>query len=193
AHPGTWPGIGRFVYLSDARFLPKGETGLHPHQEIDVISAMVEGRVVHGGSLEDGRELAAFDVQVQRGGGEGFEHNEINPDDRESRMIQMWALPERPGEPAGYKAYRPDWGATTRVYGGPSEQTDTFAGGTQIHVALLRRGGAVSAPGEFMAYIVSGRGEVAGTVVSEGDMLRGGGLDFRADSDVLLIWVHTLP
>jgi hypothetical protein len=77
----AWSGIGNFVYLADARFVPKGETGMHPHREIDVISVMVEGRIAHGGSLEHGQELNPFDVQVQRAGGEGFSHNETNPDD----------------------------------------------------------------------------------------------------------------
>ncbi len=114
----TWAGIGNLVYLADARYVPKGETGLHGHKEIDVISVMVEGRVDHEGSLENGRGLAAFDVQVQRAGGEGFSHNEINPDDHENRMIQLWVLPEEVGQPAGYKVYRPQKGGQTRVYGG---------------------------------------------------------------------------
>ena len=33
-------------------------------------------------------------VQVQRAGGEGFVHNEVNPDDKENRIIQMWVTPE---------------------------------------------------------------------------------------------------
>ena len=32
--PGTWEGIGHFVYLADARFIPKGETRLHRHREM---------------------------------------------------------------------------------------------------------------------------------------------------------------
>ena len=54
---GTSPGIGRFVYLADARFLPHGDTRMHTHNEIDVISVMVEGRIQHEGSLEHGQEL----------------------------------------------------------------------------------------------------------------------------------------
>ena len=50
----AWDGIGNFVYLADARFLPKGETRFHNHKEIDVISVMVEGRIMHKGSLEHG-------------------------------------------------------------------------------------------------------------------------------------------
>lgn len=72
----TSEGIGNLVYLADARFAPYGETTMHPHKEIDVISVMVEGRVMHEGSLEHGNHLQAGDVQVQRAGGEGFSHNE---------------------------------------------------------------------------------------------------------------------
>lgn len=69
---GSWPGIGNFVYLADARFLPHGETGMHPHHEIDVISVMVEGRIAHGGTLGEGEEIGPHEVQVQRAGGGGI-------------------------------------------------------------------------------------------------------------------------
>jgi redox-sensitive bicupin YhaK (pirin superfamily) len=85
--PGAQAGLGNFVYLADARFMPHGETKMHPHKEIDVISVMLEGRIAHQGSLEHGQELNVFDVQVQRAGGEGFYHNEVNPDNEENRMI----------------------------------------------------------------------------------------------------------
>jgi redox-sensitive bicupin YhaK (pirin superfamily) len=118
ADPGTWSGLGNFVYLADARFLPKGETKMHSHKEIDVISVMVEGRIAHKGSLEHGQEMKSTDAQSQRAGGEGFSHNEVNPDDTENRMIQLWVLPERTGEPASYKFFQPKPGKVTRVYGG---------------------------------------------------------------------------
>ena len=43
ANPGTRPGLGRFVYLADARFLPKGDTRMHDHREIDVVSVVENG------------------------------------------------------------------------------------------------------------------------------------------------------
>ena len=86
---GTSPGLGRFVYLADASFLPHGDTRMHEHREVDVISVMVAGRIRHEGSLEDGQELQPGTIQVQRAGGEGFSHNEINPDSSKNRMIQL--------------------------------------------------------------------------------------------------------
>ena len=65
-----------------------------------------------------GASVQADQVQVQRAGGQGFYHNEINPDDQPNRMIQLWVLPETPGEPAGYKVYDLVKGQLVRIYGG---------------------------------------------------------------------------
>lgn len=54
-------------------------------------------------------------MQVQRDGGEGFNHNEINPDDSKNRMLQVWALPEIKGQPASYKFYSPKLDGVTRI------------------------------------------------------------------------------
>jgi len=199
ANPTAWAGLGSFVYLADARFQPHGDTQLHPHREIDVISVMVEGRIAHEGSLGHGEQIAAPGVQVQRAGGEGFTHNEVNPDDTENRMIQLWALPESEGGRAGYKVYQPRWGAATRVYGGPAGQTETFASQTVIDVVLLKKGEPYSLSGEFMAYVTQGNGHVKGqnaakssVEVKDGDLLRGQDLEFQAQSDTHLIVIHLL-
>lgn len=126
----SWRGIGNFVYLADAKFLPNGETHLHPHKEIDVISVLVEGRIEHQGTLQEGKIINVNQVQVQRAGGEGFTHNEINPDDKENRMIQLWIQPENSGEPVGYKLYDLQQGKINRVYGGRTENKEFFPSNT---------------------------------------------------------------
>ena len=64
ADSGSWSGIGNFVYLADVKFIPKGETHLHPHKEIDVISVVVDGRIFHEGTLEEGNVINTNQVQV---------------------------------------------------------------------------------------------------------------------------------
>jgi len=188
--PGTWLGIGNFVYLADARFNPHGETRLHSHREVDVLSLMVEGRIAHEGSLEHGQEVSAGQVQVQRAGGEGFSHNEINPDDEKNRMIQFWVLPEVPGAPAGYKLYTPEPGNLMRVYGGPDGQDDTYAAKTLIDVGTLGKGKEYKISGPFMVYLTTGSGLANGEKVTEGDMIRGEDLAFEASQDTQMIAVH---
>jgi redox-sensitive bicupin YhaK (pirin superfamily) len=190
AEAGAWDGLGNFVYLADARFLPKGETRLHRHREIDVISVMVEGRILHEGSLQHGQHIECGQVQAQRAGGEGFSHNEINPDDAENRMIQLWVLPERSGERADYKVYHPGEGQLTRVYGGSTDQYETLDGHTLIDVGSVAKGGDVSLQGHFLAYVTQGSGQMNGQMVTDGDLVRGEDLAFNAEEHSQLIIVH---
>ena len=180
-------GIGNFVYLADANFMPKGETGLHSHREIDVISVMVAGRISHAGSLEHGQNLDAGAVQIQRAGAEGFSHNEINPNDHENQMLQIWVLPDEPGERAGYKVFRPAAGERTRVYGGSKDQQDTFYSKTFIDVANVGSGEIVSQPGEAMAYLSKGSGLVSGQPIAARTLVRASDIEFIADDESQLI------
>jgi len=188
----AWDGIGNFVYLADARFIPKGDTGMHPHHEVDVISVIVQGRIAHAGSLGDGQNLVAGDVQVQRAGGEGFRHNEVNPDVTENRMIQLWVLPEEKGQPAGYRVYQPRAGVVTRVYGGRRGQNETFASRTTIDVAMLEAGQEIRFDGLFLGYLTKGRGLANGNEVADGDLLRGEELSFEALEDAQLTVVQRI-
>ena len=187
----AWDGIGNFVYLADARFLPKGETRLHSHKEIDVISVMVEGRIMHEGSLEHGQQMESHHVQAQRAGGEGFSHNEINPDDAENRMVQLWVLPEQQGQAAGYKLYSPKKGELTRVYGGEAGQETTLDSHTLIDVAIVSEGKSISLSAPVMAYITRGSGTLNEQAVKEGDLIRCDTLEFEAKDDTQLIIIHT--
>ena len=188
---GAWPGIGNFVYLADAKFIPNGETHLHNHKEIDVISVIIEGRIAHEGTLQEGNIIESNQVQVQRAGGEGFAHNEINLEDKENRIIQMWVTPERAGQPADYKSYTLNQGVT-RVYGGDSNQDETFSSSTIVDVGLIDVNKTISFDGEFLAYVTVGNGILNGEKVSNGDLIRGNDATFQAESDSQIIIVRKI-
>ncbi len=187
---GAWQGFGNLVYVADARLLPHGETRLHEHREIDVISVMLEGRLAHEGSLAHGKSLAAYDVQVQRSGAEGFSHNEINPDDNENRLIQLWVLPEECGEAADYRCFRSESGRVTRVYGGSREQALTIPGRTCIDVIRLNGGQTVDIDKPALVYLCEGRGFANEDSVADGTLMRCDQLTFDATENVCLIIVH---
>ncbi|MDX2463695.1 MAG: pirin family protein [Porticoccus sp.] len=208
---GSWPGLGNFVYLADARFMPHGETRMHNHMEIDVISVMVEGSIAHQGSMGHGQDLHANDVQVQRAGGEGFSHNEVNPDDKLNRMIQLWILPEKKGQAASYKlqatsyklqatsyklqatsykVYQPAKGKLTLIYGGTDSTENSFPANTHIGIALLDAGQTIEIPTTFIAYLTRGTGIANNENIQDGDLLRGRNLQFRAATDSQLITIH---
>jgi len=179
----TWDGLGNFVYLADAYFDPYGETKMHPHKELDVISIMLEGTINHEGSLEHGTSISSGKVQVQRAGGEGFAHNEINPDARKNRMIQLWVLPENKGEPAGYKLYDVGKNKLTQIYGGTKNQNDTFDSHTVLEVGRFSKNEEIKKSGDFLAYITEGEALVNNTKVKDGDLIRGTDFHFKASSE----------
>ncbi len=189
--PRTFNGLGNFIYLADAQFNPKGETRMHPHHEIDVISVMAEGRIEHAGSLEHGANLEAGQAQVQRAGGEGFSHNEINPDITRNQLIQIWVLPDNAGEPAGYKLYSPKNGQLNKIYGGAKtsnpDSAEHFNSQTAIAVAPLASTDTIEQTGELMAYLSKGRGTLNGIEVGAGTLVRANGLRFSASAQSQLI------
>lgn len=157
-----------------------------------MISVMVEGRIAHGGSLEDGQVLSAPQVQVQRAGGDGFQHNEVNPDATTNRMIQLWVLPDEKGQAAGYQVYEPAPGRVTRVFGGDTTQSDSLTSRTSIDIAILNKEQDASFAGEFLAYLTKGRASANGIEIADGDLIRGDGLTITALEDIQLIVVQPL-
>ena len=187
----TMDGIGNFIYLADANFLPHGETGMHGHREVDVISVMVEGRISHAGSLEHGQGLKAGFSQVQRAGGEGFQHNEINPDSSSNQMIQLWVMPDESGEPAGYKVYESVKGEVTNIYGGAKDQSNTFHSQTSISVVNTFAAQIIIHDGAVMAYLSKGSGEMNGEKIQARTLLRSeSGLTFKASEESQLILIY---
>lgn len=95
----SWQGLGAMRYLAHAHFKPKGQTGLHHHSNVTIITIVTEGEFLHKGSLtsntsDDGDIIRAGQVLIQGAGKKGFRHNEINPLDTHSRLIQIWLEPE---------------------------------------------------------------------------------------------------
>lgn len=186
----SWDGIGNFVYLSDANFIPNGKTGLHPHREVDIISLMVEGRVKHEGTLGNGEMVNENQVQVQRAGGKGLLHNEINPDAKANRMIQIWIIPESSGYEPSYKKYTFKQNSFTRIYGGDVNSKDTFNNHTYVEVGVFSQGEKFSLQKPFLAYMTKGIAMINGEKLKDGDLFRGDLINFESieDSQIILIY-----
>ncbi len=190
-HPAAQNGLGNFVYLADANFNPKGSTGMHGHREIDVISVMVDGRVSHAGSLEHGQGLEAGMSQVQRAGGEGFQHDEVNPDTTKNHMIQLWVLPDDAGEPAGYQVFEPQVGKRVQIYGGDKSQKERFYAKTAIDVANLEAGQTLEHAGDAMLFLSKGEAMINGEKLSARTLIRDNSINFTALTDVQAILIYS--
>jgi len=99
-------------------------------------------------------------------------------------------LPEREGEPAGYRHYRLRQNGLTRVYGAESGREDAFAANTIIDIACLNSGQSVDVDVPFLAYLTRGKGFANEDILVEGTLLRGDQLTFDCTEDAQLILAH---
>lgn len=145
-------GLGALVYLADAHFLRYGSTGRHSHRQIDIVTLVMGGRLLHRGSLGDETLYEAGEVLIQRAGAQGFEHNEVNPDERPNRIIQLWMQPQQwQGAAQHERAGWPPQGRK-RVY---------RSGDTCLDLVALAEAEELMQAGDFRLYLISGAGAIA--------------------------------
>ncbi len=88
--------------LNDDIIQPASGFGEHGHEEMEILTFVVSGRLVHRDSTGGGGELRAGAVQ-HMSAGTGIRHSEVNPSsDEPARILQVWLLPERSGVAPGY-------------------------------------------------------------------------------------------
>ncbi|GGO89643.1 pirin family protein [Stakelama pacifica] len=93
----------------------------HPHRDMEIITYVRKGAITHEDNLGNRGRTEAGDVQVMSAG-TGIAHSEYNREDQETQIFQIWILPTRTGEAAG-------WGAKPFPKGERSGRFITLASG----------------------------------------------------------------
>ena len=87
-------GVGALRVFNDDRIVPGAEWPLHPHQDIESLTYVVEGHFVHADSLGNNGRLEPGAAQAMSFSHEGDLHSEKNGSaDEPMRFIQFWILP----------------------------------------------------------------------------------------------------
>ena len=122
----------------------------HPHRDMEIITYVREGAITHRDNLGNEGRTEAGDVQVMSAG-TGIVHGEYNEEDTETRIFQIWIIPDRRGEtPAwGSKPFPKDSraGAFVTLASGLAGDDDALHINTQARVA-----GATVKAGETIRY-----------------------------------------
>ena len=86
-------GVGALRVFNDDRIVAGAEWPLHPHQDIESLTYVVEGHFLHADSLGNNGHLEPGAAQVMTFSHRGDLHSEKNgsPDDG-MRFIQFWIL-----------------------------------------------------------------------------------------------------
>ena len=77
--------------------------GTHPHENMEIISYIVEGALEHKDSMGNGSVIRPGEVQ-RMSAGTGIRHSEFNPlPDQSSRLLQIWIRPNEQNVEPGYE------------------------------------------------------------------------------------------
>lgn len=100
--------FGALRVVNDDRFDPHGGFDMHPHDNMEILSYVVDGKLTHRDSLGNGSTLGRGDVQYMSAGS-GIMHSEFNDTDEPLRFLQIWILPDQKNVEPVYGDHRFDW------------------------------------------------------------------------------------
>lgn len=94
--------FGKLRVLNDDIVAPGKGFGLHPHENMEIVTIPLEGRLAHTDSTGNEQTIVPNEVQVMSAG-TGIWHSEYNhSQDEQVRLLQIWVLPDEKGHQPRY-------------------------------------------------------------------------------------------
>lgn len=87
-------GFGLLRVLNDDIVLPATGFGTHPHDNMEIITIILDGQLEHKDSMGNGSVISKNEVQVMSAGS-GVTHSEFNPSKTDKvSLLQIWIFPK---------------------------------------------------------------------------------------------------
>jgi quercetin 2,3-dioxygenase len=198
-------GFGPMVCHDD--HLLRGGAGFpdHPHRDLEIVTWVLSGAVVHAASIGPPTTVGVGQVQVLSAGS-GVLHSEIaEPGSGPTRFVQTWVRPDQSGTAPAYSsaavgdAVTP--GGLVPVVSGHDGAAAARIGtaSATLHAAVLDAGESVTLPDDPLQHVFVATGSLARSSLAEplsaGDAFRitdRPGLSLTAASPTeLLVWTFT--
>ena len=96
-------GFGALLALNDDIIGPASGFGMHSHSDMEIVTIVLEGELMHEDSARNKGVLKSGQVQKMTAGS-GIMHSETNPSKSEKlRLLQVWVLPKKQGLKPSYE------------------------------------------------------------------------------------------
>lgn len=96
-------GFRSLLVVNDDRVRPGMGFSEHPHNDMEIITYVLDGQLAHKDSTGNAKSLAPGWIQ-RMSAGSGIRHSEFNPSPTEQlRLLQVWILPRAEGAKPSYE------------------------------------------------------------------------------------------
>jgi redox-sensitive bicupin YhaK (pirin superfamily) len=100
--------FGKLRVINDDLIEPKIGFPMHPHNDMEIVTYVIDGKLTHKDSMGNAHELARGEVQYMSAG-TGVYHSEYNLGNEELRLLQIWIFPDK-------KDYKPNYGENKFIW-----------------------------------------------------------------------------
>lgn len=191
---------GKLRVFNDDIVMPGQGFSKHPHEEMEIISLILSGEMVHTDTM--GNEIIIGTDEVQRmTAGTGLYHSEWNHAEKPVHFFQIWISPDRHDLPPSYdqKSFNPEsWQNRLALLASDKGGNNVVSMNSEgsIYRASLDENTTVSSTGDkgrkLFLYVIDGTLSLNGFTLNKGDQGRiadEDGLEITAmkEADFLLI------
>lgn len=173
-------GFGPLRVINDDWIAPGMGFGTHPHQDMEIITYVLEGAIAHKDSIGNGSTIRPGNVQYMSAG-TGVRHSEFNPDTaHHTRLLQIWIQPDVLRQPPRYQEQqfsREEKLGRLRVVASPDGTDGSIAirQNASLSIGLFEAGHsleqAIAAGRLVYVHLARGSLTVNGISMQEGDAL----------------------
>lgn len=197
---GSWydpkyMGVSVLRVINDDLIAAHNGFGTHPHDNMEILTCVLEGTISHKDSMGNERHISAGEWQLMSAG-TGVQHSEINQGDVPVHMLQIWIHPNvRDAEPnyqqiqCDPKLHPNQWHVIAGPNGDAAMQIRQQA---EVKTAFIQamHSLAIKATQKLnYVHVISGELEIAGETLKAGDALAfAEEAEIKALTDSQLIW-----